>query len=359
MRIALPQCRAAVHALESPCVYRAGMTASLLFGPQPIPAPTRPGFTAASRLCWLITGLLAVATAALVAARHVPVQIGQVPINAVVAFVFAPVAILYGSIRYDARVAVVCDSVALLSAYTLVAAISTYVATVIGAGVPLWDGRFLAADRVLGFDWRDYLAWLDAHPRLGALLDASYRSALWQVAAAILVLGVLGHVRRLQGFVLALQLSLLACIVAPAVTPALGAYAALHIDPVRDHPHIPLTLMNGAVPQILQLRGGSPLIRIEDIQGIVVFPSFHTVLALLFAWAFWPVRVLRPVALLLNACMLAATPLSGGHYLVDLGAGVALGVGSLVVAIRCVDRCDRVTTRSASARLSPILPGAV
>jgi hypothetical protein len=345
--------------LESRWFYRAGMTASLLFGPQPTPAPARPAFTAASRLCWLITGLLAAVTAALVAARQVPVQIGQVPINAVVVVVFGPVAILYGSLRYDARVAVVCDSVALLSAYTLVAAISTYLATVIGAGVPLWDGRFLSADRALGFDWRDYLAWLDAHPHLGALLDASYRSALWQVAAVILVLGGFGHVRRLQGFVLALQLSLLVCIVAPAVTPALGAYAALHIDPVRDHPHIPLTLMNGAVPQILQLRGASPLIRVEDIQGIVVFPSFHTVLALLFAWAFWPVRVLRPVALLLNACMLAATPLSGGHYLVDLGAGVALGVGSLVVAIRGVDRCHHLVMRDAPARVSLTVPGAV
>ena len=320
--------------------------------PSPVPTP-QAAFIAVSRLCWLLTGLLAAVTAGLLLALHVPLEAGRLSLNVVVALVFAPVAIVYGHLRYDARLAGLCDAVALLSSYTLVAAVCTYATTVAGAGVPFWDGSLLAADRALDLDWRAYLAWLDGHAGLGAVLDACYRTALDQVGAVIVVLGVLGRVRRLQTFVLALQVSLIGCVLAPAFAPALGAYHQLGIDPAIDHPHIPLTLMNGAVPQILQLRGPAPHVRLDDIEGIVVFPSFHTVLALLFAWAFWPVRALRWGALVLEAGMLAATPLSGGHYFVDLVAGAALAVASLWVATHAVERCHRARGDAGPAGFVP------
>ena len=303
----------------------------------------RAAFVAVSRWSWLLTGLLALATAGLLLALHVRLEPGKLSLNVAVALVFAPVAIVYGHIRYDERLAGVCDAVALLSSYTLVAAVCTYAATAAGAGTPFWDERLLAADRALHLDWRAYLGWPDGHPRLGAILDACYRSALDQVGAVILLLGVLGRVRRLQTFVLALQLSLLACAAAPAVMPALGPYHLLGIVPALDHPHIPLTSMNGAVPQVLQLRGTTPLVRLDDIEGIVVCPSFHTVLAILFVWAVWPVRVVRWAVAGLDAGMLAATPLSGGHYFVDLVAGGAVTLLSLWAAGWLVDRGHRMS----------------
>ena len=47
-----------------------------------------------------------------------------------------------------------------------------------------------------------------------------------------------------------------------------------------------------------------------------------------------PVRWLRPLALLINGAMLAATPLNGGHYFIDLIAGVAIAVPAIVAARR-------------------------
>lgn len=326
--------------------------------PWPAPAHPQAAFVATSRLCWTITGALLAVTTGLVLLYRLPVHVGQPSLNGLVTLVFAPVAIVYATLRYDARIAGICDGVAVLSSYTLVGAVATYAATVAGAGVPLWDARLLAADHALGFDWRAYLAWLDAHPWLGAVLDGCYRSALLQVAAVILVLGALGQVRRLQTFVLAVQLCLLACIAAPTVMPALGAYAFLHIAAGVDHPHIPLTLMNGAVPQILQLRGPSPVIRLDEIEGIVVFPSFHTMLALLFAWAFWPVPLLRWAALVLNLAMLAATPLSGGHYLVDLAAGAGLGLAALSGAAWLTDRLSRAALLAQRVFTVPAIPEA-
>ena len=68
--------------------------------------------------------------------------------------------------------------------------------------------------------------------------------------------------------------------------------------------------------------------------GIVTFPSFHAASAVLFGWALWAVRWLRPLALLINGAMLAATPLNGGHYFIDLIAGVAIAVLAIVAARR-------------------------
>jgi len=47
-------------------------------------------------------------------------------------------------------------------------------------------------------------------------------------------------------------------------------------------------------------------------------------LAIVLAWAFWSVPVARWIGLLINAMMLAATPISGGHYFVDILAGILI-----------------------------------
>jgi hypothetical protein len=60
------------------------------------------------------------------------------------------------------------------------------------------------------------------------------------------------------------------------------------------------------------------------LKGVIAFPSFPAVLAVLFTAAharlpsFWPVAAL-------NTVMLLALPSQGGHYLVDVPAGIALG----------------------------------
>jgi hypothetical protein len=43
---------------------------------------------------------------------------------------------------------------------------------------------------------------------------------------------------------------------------------------------------------------------------------------------------MRPIALLANGAMLAATPINGGHYFIDVAAGVAVAVVAIVLACR-------------------------
>jgi hypothetical protein len=44
------------------------------------------------------------------------------------------------------------------------------------------------------------------------------------------------------------------------------------------------------------------------------------------------VRWLRPVVVVVNGAMLAATPINGGHYFVDVIAGIAIAVAAIAAA---------------------------
>jgi membrane-associated phospholipid phosphatase len=65
------------------------------------------------------------------------------------------------------------------------------------------------------------------------------------------------------------------------------------------------------------------------MEGLISFPSFHTANAILFIWALWPLRLLRPVILVVNVLLIASTPLAGAHYLVDLIGGAVVAVGAI------------------------------
>lgn len=54
--------------------------------------------------------------------------------------------------------------------------------------------------------------------------------------------------------------------------------------------------------------------------------------AVLYLWAFWPVRWIGPIVLLVNVAMLLATPICGGHYFADVFAGIAIDVPAIMAA---------------------------
>jgi hypothetical protein len=67
------------------------------------------------------------------------------------------------------------------------------------------------------------------------------------------------------------------------------------------------------------------------MQGIVAMPSYHTVLAVLFTYAFRGTGLLGYGIAVLNVAMLFSIPPVGGHYLVDVLAGAMLAFGAIAV----------------------------
>jgi membrane-associated phospholipid phosphatase len=77
------------------------------------------------------------------------------------------------------------------------------------------------------------------------------------------------------------------------------------------------------------------MLRVLDLfhlNGVLTFPSFHAASAILYAWGAWPIRWLRPFSLLGNGAMLLSTPIGGGHFLVDVLAGIVVATAAIYAA---------------------------
>jgi membrane-associated phospholipid phosphatase len=196
---------------------------------------------------------------------------------------------------------------------------------------PLADAKLAAFDRSLGFDWTAF-AWALA-PITYPLLVA-YKSFAWQPLVIIAVLIGTGREERLWRLVSAGAIALLITIAIYPFAPALGAFV---------HHRMTGYPLNGDAPfgfsKIIEsIRGGDRLIRPDLFTGFVSFPSYHAAAALLFVWAAWPIRPLRWLLIPLNLALSAAALVVGGHYLIDILCGFAVGAASIVTAARTVWR---------------------
>jgi membrane-associated phospholipid phosphatase len=89
-------------------------------------------------------------------------------------------------------------------------------------------------------------------------------------------------------------------------------------------------------------------------EGIITFPSLHAALAVILIAAFWPLPVARWICAVINTLMLAATPIDGSHYLIDVVAGIGIALLCLVAARALV---ARMSAPAAAARIE-IAPAA-
>lgn len=192
--------------------------------------------------------------------------------------------------------------------------------------LPLQDGAFDAFGQALGFDWLAWYREVEAAPAVKRLLFAAYESMFPQVALVFLIAAFHRDPRRLDEYRWTAIVAGLATCLISAMLPAVGA-TALH--GVGGAPWL---------PDILTLRGAPPATFVlNDMTGIISFPSFHTVLGLLFVWTargtgplFWGLAVL-------NALLVTATLTEGGHHLADVFGGAAVLAGS-IFAVRVVIR---------------------
>ncbi len=240
---------------------------------------------------------------------------------------------------YDPRVVFAVASTAQLVLIVALMTPLTYIAA--AAGLPLQDAQLVMLDRALGLDWPGYLAFFNARPQLMGYLALGYSLISWPVLGLPVILGLSGRYERLQQFTLAFALALIATTLVSMLVPAAGAFyghglaadAFSHIipggylDQMRDFPGV----RDGTLRRL----------DIVHLVGIIMFPSFHATSAVLFLWAFWSVWWMRPLALITNGLMLAATPIGGGHYFVDVIAGVAVAGLAIVAANAAAARLRR------------------
>ena len=219
------------------------------------------------------------------------------------------VAYVYTRWRPDATLAVTAMGAAWLLAMAGSGGVMTYPLAAVSG--PLWDARFIAFERALGFDWQATAQALNPTPLVQWVWLLTYESSLAQMALCVLLLGFVGAHARLAAYLKMLLAALLAVDLLSALMLAIGPIRAYGIgaDAAR--------LLGDAgirhLGDFFALREGHfGAFDLYKMEGIITFPSFHCVLAVLTAWALWPVRWIGVAAAAVNALVLISTVPQGG-----------------------------------------------
>lgn len=200
------------------------------------------------------------------------------------------------------------------------------------AAMPLVDSQLLAADQLIGFDWRTTFLAVHRKDTLLMALSVAYSTLAWQPVVLIGVLAIGRHHQIVRTFVLAWGFALAVTLAISPFTPALGNFL-YHGVAQADYPAIRVTAAWTFAENFAAMRSGSAqLITRESLDGLVTFPSFHTSGAVLLAIGWSAVRRASVPFCLLNAAMIISAIVIGGHYLVDVLAGIVIAMAAWAAA---------------------------
>ena len=301
--------------------------------------PERKPMTPEAEAAWRLLLLNWLLTAGMIAALGLSLAVTNfslVPSSLVVTFGFVAA---YGGFAYanarsqsrrDPQVMFVLGATAQIVLIIAIMTPLTYVAA--STNLPLQDENLLFIDRMLGLDWLAYASFVNDHPQLASWLSYGYSMIRWPIFAIPVVLAAKGHYQRIVEFTFAFGVALIVTTVVSALVPAIGVYQQIGLDPTHLSNLNPQAYLQQLRDLPLTRDGVLRQLDLSSLAGIVTFPSFHAASGILYLWAFWSARWMRPIAILANGAMLAATPVDGGHYFIDLIAGIAIAILAVVAA---------------------------
>jgi len=245
-------------------------------------------------------------------------------------------AAVYSAVRPEPVVAEAALYLGLWFLYPVFGTQLTYLANRLA--YPLQDRLFDSWDAALGFHWLAWARVIAAHPLLETVQIFAYESCLWQSLLLVVIFAVWGPKGRNSEFLTSMLLALAATIAVNLFLPSLG--------PAGFH-----GLKSQTADIIRSLRNGDTAP--YDYAGVIAFPSFHTVIAILYTAAARGNRYRLAAALVLNAMMLSAIPYSGNHYLSDMLAGAAIAAAALAAARRLLRVWDGAKVLRCENAVSP------
>jgi len=213
---------------------------------------------------------------------------------------------------------------------------------------PMTDTLLVGADRALGFDGIAFVTGLLRQGQwLFSIMAPAYAYTIPILAFSMCFLAATGRGVEAWRACLCFNGSLLTTCVIAMFTPAkgLGLWA-----PPQLLAHLPDRAMVYFWPKLEAFYSGTdPVLGAKALSGVISFPSFHAAMGFIIV-AMWRKRPLPLAA----ACawlffMLLSAFAYGGHYLVDVIAGLAISAGWFALSRRIETR----RPASASVVLEP------
>lgn len=288
----------------------------------------------AVRPAWLIVGLSSAALAALCVATGFHYADAAVVLQRLLVVVALVIMSLHFRAKEWSRTALALEAMALSIAIVL--SMPPLASILASAALPYQDDMLAGFDRALGLDWPAIAFWFREHPAVSVGLSHVYVSIEWQPALLIAALAF-ADPERLRHMISASTVALAVTIVSFMLVPATGPYPHFNFAAAQ----FPDVLAPGAwvAPGITEaLRSGTTQ---TSFEGLVTFPSYHAVTSILFAYGWLAVPLVGRAFFAWNMAMLVSCVPIGGHYVVDVIAGVALALVSLHVSKQYFARTDR------------------
>ncbi|EKE09444.1 MAG: hypothetical protein ACD_16C00169G0003 [uncultured bacterium] len=219
--------------------------------------------------------------------------------------------LFYTRIRVDTKIGLLFISTLYLITFTAAALILSYLAyTILN---PLMDSALSITDSRLGFSFSYFYYWFSKHQAWDTFFTIIYHSLIYQNIFVFVYFGLFGRSIYLQRFLMMYMISILPTILLGSYYPALGPNITFNLPPPD--------FLQKAMDYFMGLRHG--ILDLTQEHGIIIFPSFHTTLGLIYLYTFRHEKIgLFLFFILLNLLMIFSIPIQGGHYLIDIIGGL-------------------------------------
>lgn len=189
---------------------------------------------------------------------------------------------------------------------------------------PLMDQQLDQLDKLLGFQWLPWYEW--SKDKL--ILNAAYHCLGYEM---LFFVGYCTLFLNKERLVEIFWLLFIVLIITVPVSGIFPGYGPLYLYKL-------ISTYNLADPEIYDsfvhvnlIRDGKSPDLMHGFKGIILFPSFHAACAVCYSYCFRNMGVIGYTMLWLNIFMLASTPFFGGHYLVDVIAGILIAFIAIIV----------------------------
>lgn len=234
------------------------------------------------------------------------------------------------------RIGAALTGTALLVFFTM--AISAFNYLLMPITRPSIDPALVRLDALFGYHWPDMIVLAAEYPVLSEVLRYAYLSTMPQIAFLLIVLGLTGRVRDLHDLIAFVAITATMAIVFWGFFPSHGASSQFALPASLEQ----------AVNPVVGTAYGQELVRLaaegpgrlvpDEIRGVIGFPSYHSVLALIAVYAARNLKWVFPVFLSINILIIPATLIQGGHHLADIPAGFILFFIGLWITRKTIDQ---------------------
>jgi membrane-associated phospholipid phosphatase len=200
-------------------------------------------------------------------------------------------------------------------------------------GFPLADPLLHSADRLVGLNTSRAVIFASSEPLLSKCLHLIYDHS--DTLCLITALWALIWGERARYWIITITAVIAAQLtgIISIFFPAEGAILHLGLDVLQGQ-GLPFGAGSYSASEFRAFYWGSDLrVSRDDLAGIVVFPSFHTVMALIILQGFFETRFRWPALILCVLAIISTVPM-GGHYVVDILGGAIVWAASYLLSVR-------------------------